>query len=77
MIPKEKIEQILENADLTEEMYPVVFKRGFRSGVQFAETELKQSEIDLIYDFALYLDTEHKNFIPTWIIDNFMAERQV
>jgi len=51
MIPQTKIEQALNEMYPNDELYPVVFNRGFRSGVRFAESEMGQAQIFEI-DFA-------------------------
>jgi len=44
MIPQTKIEQALNEMYPNDELYPVVFNRGFRSGVRFAESEIGQAQ---------------------------------
>jgi len=76
MIPQTKIEQALNEMYPNDELYPVVFNRGFRYGVRFAEAEMKPIIIEygnwILANNPQYDDTFHSN---SETFEKFIQER--
>jgi len=92
MIPQEKIQQEINRTNPCTRGEKLAYANGFRIGVQFAETELKQIALEFaewcvklykpVYKFGLvdywYLNlTKEIKYTTSELFDKFIAERQV